>query len=67
MEKGADGRLEVKLDPSEHQRFVWGSEEEVRVRKVGDVELEFIMSDLEATVLDAFGVRREVSEMVGSN
>ena len=58
VEKSADGRLEVKLDPSEHQRYVWASEEEVRVRKVGDVDLEFTMSDLEATVLEAFGVRR---------
>ena len=32
VEKSADGRLEVKLDPSEHQRYVWASEEEVRVR-----------------------------------
>lgn len=53
-EKSADGTLQVKLDPDEHQRFVWASEEEVRTKKVGDVELEFTTGDLEATVLEAF-------------
>lgn len=51
------GKMDVKLDPIEHQRFVWASEEEVRARRVGDVELVFTMRDLENTVLEAFGIR----------
>lgn len=61
-EQITEGRLEVKLDPVEHQRFIWASEEEVRTRKVGDVELEFTSRDLEDTVLEAFRVRSEVNE-----
>jgi 8-oxo-dGTP pyrophosphatase MutT (NUDIX family) len=54
------GRLDVTLNPVEHQRFVWASEEEVRAGAVGDVELKFTTRDLEDTVLEAFRLRSEV-------
>jgi 8-oxo-dGTP pyrophosphatase MutT (NUDIX family) len=54
VETDAESRLMVKLDPEEHQRFVWASEEEVRTRKTKDVELDFTMEELEQTVLIAF-------------
>jgi 8-oxo-dGTP pyrophosphatase MutT (NUDIX family) len=57
--KSAEGAMDVKLDPEEHQRFVWASEGEARARKVGDLELEFTTTDLEATVFEAFRTRRE--------
>jgi 8-oxo-dGTP pyrophosphatase MutT (NUDIX family) len=60
-EPTAEGWLDVTLDPVEHQRFVWASEEEVRARAVGDVELSFTTTDLEETVLEAFRLRREES------
>lgn len=66
-EQITEGRLEVKLNPVEHQRFVWASEEEVRAREVGDVELEFTTRDLGDTVLEAFRFRREGNGMVGSS
>lgn len=49
-----EGRFDVRLDPDEHQQFVWATEEEVRSKKVGDIELRFTMKDLEDTVLLAF-------------
>jgi 8-oxo-dGTP pyrophosphatase MutT (NUDIX family) len=52
------GTLEVKLNPDEHQRFVWANEAEVRSKKAGDIDLEFTTADLEATVLRAFELRR---------
>ena len=55
VEQGTDGRLDVKLDPEEHQRFVWASQDEVKVKKVGDVKLKFTTQDLENTVLQSFG------------
>lgn len=55
VEQGTDGHLDVKLDPEEHQRFVWASQAEVKAKKVGDVELEFTTQDLENTVLQSFG------------
>ena len=60
-EKGADGKLDVKLDPGEHQNYVWAAEEEVKSRKVGEIELKFTTREQEAFVLEAFKVRREMS------
>jgi 8-oxo-dGTP pyrophosphatase MutT (NUDIX family) len=60
-EKGAGGKLDVKLDPSEHQNYVWATEEEVKVRKVGDVELKFTTREQEAVVLEAFKARGEMN------
>lgn len=59
--------MDVKLNPEEHQRFVWASEEEARARKVGNLEIEFTMTDLEATVLEAFWIRREAKDMLASS
>jgi 8-oxo-dGTP pyrophosphatase MutT (NUDIX family) len=53
-EKDAQGQLKVKLDPEEHQQFVWASEEEVKAKRVGDLELEFTTQDLENIVLQSF-------------
>ncbi|KAF5679458.1 nudix domain-containing protein [Fusarium heterosporum] len=47
-------RLNVKLDPDEHQCFVWASEAEVRAGKVGDIDLDFTRDEVERTVLQAF-------------
>lgn len=55
VEQGIEGHLDVKLDPEEHQRFVWASQDEVKATKVGDVELEFTTQDLENTLLQSFG------------
>jgi 8-oxo-dGTP pyrophosphatase MutT (NUDIX family) len=60
-EKGTGGKLDVKLDPSEHQNYVWAAEEEVEARKAGDVELEFTTIEQEAVVLEAFRARREMN------
>jgi len=55
---GKEGKgMDVKLDPKEHQNFVWASEEEVKAGKVGELEIEFTMKDLEATVLEAFAIK----------
>jgi hypothetical protein len=59
--------MDVKLDPKEHQSFVWASEEEARARKVGNLEIEFTMKDLEETVLEAFSIRKEAKEMPTSS
>jgi 8-oxo-dGTP pyrophosphatase MutT (NUDIX family) len=64
-EKAAGGKLDVKLDPSEHQNYVWAAEEEVKARKVGDVELKFTTKAQEAVVLEAFRARREMNPSGG--
>ena len=55
VEQGAEGHLDVKLDPEEHRQFLWASQDEVKAKKVGDVELEFTTRDLENTVRQSFG------------
>jgi 8-oxo-dGTP pyrophosphatase MutT (NUDIX family) len=65
--KSAEGTMDVKLDPEEHQSFVWATEGEVRARKVGDLELEFTTTDLEATVLEAFRTKRGAKEVLKSS
>jgi 8-oxo-dGTP pyrophosphatase MutT (NUDIX family) len=60
VEQSSDEGLKVKLDPMEHQNFVWATEGEVKAGKVGNVELEFTSWEVEQTVLEAFRVRKEV-------
>ena len=57
-EKGADGSMHVKLDPNEHQNHVWATEEEIKARRTGDLELKFTTNEQEAVVQEAFKVRR---------
>ncbi|KAK4221648.1 NUDIX hydrolase domain-like protein [Podospora fimiseda] len=55
--KGDNGvtDLKVRLDPKEHQRFLWATAQEVREKKVGEVDLEFTSEVVERNVLAAFG------------
>ncbi|KAI1338187.1 NUDIX hydrolase domain-like protein [Xylariaceae sp. FL0016] len=52
-------QYEVKLDPNEHEAFVWASEEEVRAKKCGEVVLEFTSPSHEQTIYNAFDTRKE--------
>lgn len=54
VKRDAEGLLEPKLDPKEHEQFVWASEAEVRSRKVGDIELDFTSDQLQDAVLRTF-------------
>ncbi|KAL6835586.1 NUDIX hydrolase domain-like protein [Trichoderma sp. SZMC 28015] len=53
-ETNSEGRMDVTLDPREHQSFTWASEEEVKAKRIKDTELEFTHKDLECIVLAAF-------------
>ncbi|KAI0424365.1 NUDIX hydrolase domain-like protein [Xylaria sp. FL1042] len=46
--------LAVKLDPNEHQCFVWATEDEVKAKKVGNIVLDFTREEVERTVLLSF-------------
>ncbi|KAH8656009.1 NUDIX hydrolase domain-like protein [Tricladium varicosporioides] len=52
----------VKLDPEEHQRFLWVTEEDCRNRRVEDdgelVEIQFTSSGQEATIFNGFQLRK---------
>jgi 8-oxo-dGTP pyrophosphatase MutT (NUDIX family) len=46
--------LAVRLDPKEHQRFVWATEDEVKARKADGIDLDFTREEVRRTVLLAF-------------
>ncbi|KAI1130833.1 NUDIX hydrolase domain-like protein [Nemania abortiva] len=46
--------LVVRLDPKEHQRFVWATEGEVKAKKADGIELDFTTEGVERTVLLVF-------------
>jgi 8-oxo-dGTP pyrophosphatase MutT (NUDIX family) len=49
---------EVVLDPVEHQKFLWASEEEIVNDAVGEVKLKYISPSNKAVKLEAFRMRR---------
>lgn len=51
---GASSFPTVRLNPEEHQDFVWATEDEVTARKVGGTDLDFTTREVERTVLMAF-------------
>lgn len=46
--------VKVKLEPREHQRFVWATGDDVRARMVDGVKLEFTREEVWRTVLLGF-------------
>jgi 8-oxo-dGTP pyrophosphatase MutT (NUDIX family) len=52
---------DVVLDPVEHQKFMWASEEEIVNDAVGEVKLRYISPPNKAVKLEAFIMRREGS------
>ncbi|KAJ9654579.1 hypothetical protein H2198_006394 [Neophaeococcomyces mojaviensis] len=55
---GGKRELKVKLDPKEHQNYVWATEEDVKNFRAGDVELKFTSSGQYQVIVDAFVARR---------
>lgn len=48
----------VRLDPNEHQDFVWATEEEVMLERVGDKQTPFTKKRHRDVILEAFSLRR---------
>lgn len=51
--------LEVELDPKEHQRYLFASEDEVREDLVGNVKLAYISPPNKTVKLEAFRMQKE--------
>ncbi|KAI9158118.1 RNA pyrophosphohydrolase [Paramyrothecium foliicola] len=49
----------VKLDPEEHQAFVWATEAEVREQKIGDRDIPITIEPVQHLILEAFRLRSE--------
>ena len=67
FETEVESTEEVKLDPNEHQMYLWVSEEECRsycVEKGGErVEIKFTHASQEGAILEGFRMRK----VVGTN
>jgi 8-oxo-dGTP pyrophosphatase MutT (NUDIX family) len=61
VETNSDGGFDVTLDPKEHQRFVWATEQDVLAKTSGKVALQFTTQELVNTVIEAF---REIERHV---
>jgi 8-oxo-dGTP pyrophosphatase MutT (NUDIX family) len=55
--QGAPGALAVRLDPKEHQSWLWASEEEVAMEKAGSTKLAFTKDEQKAVILEGFSKR----------
>ncbi|KAI5856793.1 NUDIX hydrolase domain-like protein [Durotheca rogersii] len=53
---------DVRLDPNEHQAFLWVTEEEARARRCGDVAFEYTFREQMLEVYEAFRLNREKRE-----
>jgi len=47
----------VRLDPHEHQDFLWASEEEIRNQRIGGREISITRESVRALILEAFRLR----------
>jgi 8-oxo-dGTP pyrophosphatase MutT (NUDIX family) len=52
----------VKLDPNEHEAYLWVSEEEARAGRKGDVEMRFTTKEQEDIIWEGFTRLREDRE-----
>lgn len=55
----------VRLNPEEHQRSVWATEDEVKARKADGVDLDFTTIEVERTVLQSFSQLSRKQEQQG--
>ncbi|KAH7312691.1 NUDIX hydrolase domain-like protein [Stachybotrys elegans] len=62
FEVGVEDCSCVKLDPSEHQDFLWAGEEEVKVQRVGEREIPITTPAVHAHLLEAFKARKASSK-----
>ncbi|TEA15780.1 hypothetical protein C8034_v002321 [Colletotrichum sidae] len=54
-----DGEIEVKIDPEEHENYVWATEEEVKADRAGHVALEWTSEHQKMDLLKAFEMTRK--------
>lgn len=52
----------VRLDPNEHQDYVWATAEEVRLQKIGDREIPITTEQMSRMILEAFRLQARKAE-----
>ena len=58
FEVDVEGWEEVRVDPEEHQDYLWVTEEEVRAGKVGERSFTITNRQMQALILEGFRLRR---------
>ncbi|KAI3320361.1 NUDIX hydrolase domain-like protein [Xylariaceae sp. AK1471] len=53
---------DVRLNPNEHQAFVWVTEDEAKAKQCGELDLAYTSKDQEDAILEAFSVKREKTD-----
>ncbi|KAH3915508.1 hypothetical protein HBI56_149330 [Parastagonospora nodorum] len=54
-------KLDITLDPVEHQRYLFATKEEIEHELVGDVKLAYISEENKRIKLDAFSLLKEAN------
>ncbi|KIW68763.1 hypothetical protein PV04_04685 [Phialophora macrospora] len=57
-----EGCEHVRLDPMEHQDYLWATEDEIREQKTGDRELPITNSGVTSLILEAFRLRGQMAK-----
>ena len=63
VERDATEVPKVRLDPQEHQQYVWATQDEIKVKQAGTVELEFTSDNMADMILRSFAC----TESLGKN
>ncbi|KAF4308030.1 putative nudix domain protein [Botryosphaeria dothidea] len=58
-EGGAAEAIPIRLDPIEHQNYLWVSEDEIKGGEINGFRLEFMTTDQREMMLEGFRLRRE--------
>ncbi|KAF9869507.1 nudix domain protein [Colletotrichum karsti] len=59
VETDGEGEAEVKIDPEEHDAFVWATEEEVRADQTAEVRFEWTSEHQKQDILRAFSMAKK--------
>lgn len=59
-DSGKQEFVDVRLDPSEHQNYVWATEDEVRLERVSDMDIRLTKAEQKQIILDAFQMRQKL-------
>ena len=54
IERAATEVPKVRLDPQEHQQYIWATQDEIKVKQAGTFDLEFTSDDMADVILRSF-------------
>lgn len=64
LDRDDDGRIKVRLDPNEHQAYVWASQEEVQDSMVSKQKISFTSQQQQDVILEACQRRKQLKAAI---